>query len=205
MIDKLNWRYATKQYDATKKLTEEQVAQLQEAIRLAPTSYGLQPFKVLVIENPEVRAKLREQSWGQPQITDASHLFVFVAQNTMEPEHIDTYVSFTAETRGMKVEDLKGYGDFMKGAVANMTAEQQAIWNAKQAYIALGILMAQAAEMGVDSTPMEGFSKEGYNEVLGLTDYQTVVVAALGFRSADDQLQHAAKVRKPITELFETI
>lgn len=205
MIDKLNWRYATKQYDATKKLTQEQVAQLQEAIRLAPTSYGLQPFKVLVIENPEVRTKLREQSWGQPQITDASHLFVFVAQNTMEPEHIDKYVSFTAETRGMNVEDLKGYGDFMKGAVGNMTAEQQAIWNAKQAYIALGILMAQAAEMGVDSTPMEGFSKEGYNEILGLTDYQTVVVAALGFRSADDQLQHAAKVRKPITELFETI
>lgn len=203
MITHLNWRYATKQFDATKKISDADLMILKESIRLTPTSYGLQPFKVIVVENPELRSKLRESSWGQTQITDASHLFVFVAQNSMEAEHIDNYIELAAKTRNIDAESLSGYGDFVKGKIAEISQEKQAIWNAKQVYIALGTLLTTAATLQIDATPMEGLDPKAYDELLGLTDYHTVVVAALGFRAETDGLQHAAKVRKTTEQLFE--
>lgn len=205
MIEHLNWRYATKKYDATQKISASDLHTLQEAIRLAPTSYGLQPFKVVMVENPAIRAQLKEKAWGQTQITDASHLFVFMAQNTMEMVHIDDYVNRIAATRNVAVENLTGYGDFMKGAVAQMSAERQAIWNARQAYIALGVLLTTAASLKIDATPMEGFDPSAFDEILKIEGYHAVVVAALGYRAEDDATQHAAKVRKETTQLFQTI
>jgi len=204
-MEHLNWRYATKQYDTTKKISAEHLDALKTAIQLAPSSYGLQPIKVFVVENPEVRAQLKEKSWGQTQITDASHLFVFAAQKTLTATHIDALVALTAQTRGLAESDLQGYGDFMKNSTAHLTEEQQLAWNTKQAYIALGFLLDEAARLEIDATPMEGFDPAGYNEILGLTDYSAVVVAPVGYRSSEDQLQHAAKVRKSKEELFQTI
>lgn len=203
MIDHLNWRYATKQFDTTKKIAATELNLLKEAVRLTPTSYGIQPFKVIIVENPELREKLREKSYGQGQITDASHLFVFVAQNTTTNADIDALINLTAETRGMNAADLAGYGDYMKGAISYITDEQKAIWNAKQAYIGLGILLTQAASLKIDATPMEGFDPKAYDELLGLDGYHSVVVAALGYRHAEDGLQHAAKVRKSVENMFE--
>lgn len=203
IIEQLNWRYATKQYDATKKVSAADLEILKEAVRLAPSSYGLQPYKVLIIENPELRAQLREKSWNQPQITDASHLFVFASQTTLTPEHIDAFVALTAITRNIPVENLDGYGSFMKNATAHLTPDDQLNWNAKQAYIALGVLLTAAAELQIDATPMEGFDKAGYAEVLGLDGYHPAVVATIGYRSAEDTLPQMAKVRKSAEHLFE--
>jgi len=203
LIQQLNWRYATKQYDSTKKVSPEDLHILKESIRLAPSSYGLQPYKVFIIETAELRQQLREKSWNQPQITDASHVFVFVAKNTTGPTEIDEYIQLIAETRGVSVEDLKGYSDYMKGTTAHLTAEQQLNWNAKQAYIGLGMLLTSAASLNIDATPMEGFDAMEYQKALGLNDYTPVVVAAIGYRSAEDQTQHYAKVRKSSETLFE--
>lgn len=205
IIQQLNWRYATKQYDTTKKVSAEDLAILKESVRLAPSSYGLQPYKVFVVETAQIREQLREKSYGQPQVTDASHFFVFAAQDTMEPAHIDSFVQLIADTRGVTVADLQGYSDYMKGATANLPAEKQAIWNAKQAYIGLGMLLTTAATLNIDASPMEGFDAAGYKEVLGLTDHTPVVIAAVGYRSPEDATQHHTKVRKPIEHLFETV
>jgi nitroreductase len=158
---------------------------------------------VIIVENPELRAQLREKSYGQGQITDASHLFVFAAQNTTTNADIDALINLTAETRGMNAADLAGYGDYMKGAISYLSDEQKAIWNAKQAYIGLGILLTQAASLKIDATPMEGFEPKEYDELLGLYAYHPVVVAAMDYRHADDGLQHAAKVRKSEENMFE--
>ena len=203
LIQQLNLRYATKQYDSTKKISSEDLDVLKESIRLAPTSYGIQPYKVFVIETAELRQQLREKSWNQPQITDASHLFVFAAKNVTGAVEIDEYIELIAATRGASVADLKGFSDYMKGATAHLTEEQQLIWNAKQAYIGLGMLLTAAASLNVDSTPMEGFDAMGYKEVLGLTDYTPVVVAAIGYRSSEDKTQHNVKVRKSTETFFE--
>jgi nitroreductase len=109
IIQQLNWRYATKQYDKTKKVSSEDLATLKEAVRLAPSAFGLQPYKVLVVETAELREKLRERSWGQPQVTDASHLFVFAAQDTVEHAHIDDYIQRIADARGVPSEALEGF------------------------------------------------------------------------------------------------
>jgi nitroreductase len=205
MIEQLNWRYAAKKYDATKKISAADLQTLQEAVRLAPTAYGLQPFKVVIVENPAIRAQLKEQAHGQTQVTDASHLFVFMAQNSMENDHVDEYVQRMADTRNMEVANLQGFGDYVKGAVGQMTTEQQAIWHARQAYIGLGVLLTAAASLHIDATPMEGFNPDGFDEVLKIDGYHTVVIAALGYRSEEDAMQHAAKVRKSTTQLFQTI
>lgn len=205
IIEQLNWRYATKQYDTTKKVSAEDLAILKESVRLAPSSFGLQPYKVFVIESAKVREQLREKSYGQPQVTDASHFFVFAAQDTMDASHIDTFIQLIADTRGVAVTDLQGFSNHLKGAAANLPADKQAIWNAKQAYIGLGMLLTTAASMNIDASPMEGFDAAGYKEVLGLTGYTPVVIAAVGYRSPDDATQHQQKVRKPIEHLFETV
>lgn len=205
IIQQLNWRYATKQYDSTKKVSQQDLEILKEAIRLAPSSYGLQPYKVMIIETEELRAKLREKSWNQSQITDASHVFVFTSRTDTHADHVDDLIDLTAATRGISKDHLEGYGTFMKGAISGLSADEQLHWNAKQSYIALGVLVATAATLNIDVTPMEGFDKSGYTEVLGLDGYHPAVVAAIGYRSAEDSLQHAAKVRKPAEELFEII
>ena len=206
-IENQKWRYATKKFDASKKVSASDLETLKEAIQLSTSSYGLQLYKVFIIENPEVRAQLQPASWGQSQIIEASHLFVFTNIVDVQDQHIDAYVQNFANTRGLTVEDLKGYSDFMKSKIVSLPVDQKAVWTSKQTYLALANLMNAAAELKIDVTPMEGFEPEKYNEILGFNalGLNASLVAAVGYRHEEDATQHYVKVRKPKQELFTTI
>ena len=206
-IENQKWRYATKKFDASKKVSASDLETLKEAIQLSTSSYGLQLYKVFIIENPEVRSQLQPASWGQSQIVDASHLLVFTNIVDVKESDIDAYVQNFADTRGLSVEDLKGYSDFMKSKIVPLPVEQKAVWTSKQTYLALGNLLNAAAELKIDVTPMEGFEPEKYNEILGLKalGLNASLVAAVGYRHEEDATQHYVKVRKPKQELFITI
>jgi nitroreductase len=204
ILENRTWRYATKKFDDTKKISEKDFETLLEAVRLSASSYGLQPYKILVVSNTEIREKLKPVSWGQSQITDASHLIVFANQKTFGEELVDDYLSNVARTRNISIEDLKEYGSFMKSNLMDLSDETKETWTAKQTYIALGNLIQAAAELKIDTCPMEGFEAEKYDEILGLTKkgLTAAVVLAAGYRSTADQTQHYAKVRKSKEELF---
>lgn len=206
-IENQNWRYATKKFDATKKVSEKDINTLKEAIQLSTSSYGLQPYRVFIIENPEIRQQLQPVSWGQTQIVEASHLFVFANYTALNESHIDNYVSNIAKSREINLENLKGYADFMKSKILALPQEQLAVWTSKQTYLALGNLINAAAELKIDVTPMEGFEPQKYNEILKLNEQglNASLVAPIGYRHEDDANQHLVKVRKPIEELFQTI
>ena len=186
-IQDANWRYATKKFDASKKVSNEDLNTIKEAIRLSASSYGLQPYQVLIIENSETRTLLQPASWGQSQIVDASHVIVFAIETNFGNDNIDKYIKNLTETRGIPTESVQGYADFMKMKINDLTEEQKNIWTAKQAYIALGNLLNAAAELKIDATPMEGFESAKYDEILGLEKQglHTVVVAAIGYRHPD--------------------
>lgn len=206
-LENQNWRYATKKFDVNKKISADDLVFLQQAIQLSTSSYGLQLYKVLDIQNTEIRAQLKEVSWGQPQIVDASHVFVFASFTHANNDDIDSYLNNVADIRSIAATTLQGYGDFMKNTVSNMTPEEILIWNEKQSYLALANLMNAAAELKIDVCPMEGFDAKQYNEILGLEQLglTATVVAAIGYRSADDTTQHLKKVRKSVENLFTTI
>jgi nitroreductase len=207
ILAQLNWRYATKSYDKTRKVSAEDWETLEQAILLAPSSFGLQPYKALVVTNPEIREKLKAAAWGQSQITDASHLVVFAYKKTLTDADIEHFIERTAEVRGHTRESLADYENMLK------TTARKAVgggyvetWNSRQAYIALGFLIETAALLGIDATPMEGFDAAQFNEILGLQDYSAVVVAAIGYREAEtDWLANLPKVRYRKEEVIETV
>ncbi len=206
-LENLKWRYATKKFDATKKIASEDLDKLKKAIQLSPSSYGLQLFKVLDVQNEATRKALQPASWGQTQIVDASNLFVFVSKRNFGSEDVDNYVNLKAETMGMDPSELQGYGDFVKEKLQEIPSELYAQWTAKQTYIALGNLITAAAELHIDSCPMEGFEPEKYDEILGLknTDYTASVVVTLGYRSDEDPTKDGPKVRKSVDQLIEIV
>ena len=206
-LDHQNWRYATKKFDATKKLTTQDLDTLMEAIRLSSSSYGLQPYKILIIENPELRSKIQKSAWGQSQVVDASHLLVFANQIDISDTQIDELIENTSKTRGIEKETLAGYQGFMKSKINELTGDAKNIWNSKQTYLALANLLNAAAELKIDVTPMEGFSPADVNEILGLNELglNASLLAPVGFRHAEDPTQHYKKVRKSKEELFITI
>ncbi len=207
LIKNLNWRYATKRFDTEKKLNPADLELLKESIRLSASSYGLQLYKVFIVENEKTKLLLKDVSWGQPQITEASHIFVFCNYTTVSEKNIDEYLQLKASVQNLKIDDLKGYGDFMKNTLLGLTDEQMNSWTAKQTYIAIGNLLAACAELKIDACPMEGFEPEKYNKILGLNDkgLNAAVIAAVGYRSTDDKTQFDAKVRKSSEVLFKTI
>ena len=202
-----NWRYATKKFDATKKISAEDLSTLKEAIRLSASSFGLQPYKVIIVENPELRAQLQPASWGQSQIVDASHLLVFAAETNVGDTQIDAYIKNIAATRELPLDAVNGYGDYIKNFVNALPMDVRNIWSAKQTYIALGNLLNAASELKIDVTPMEGFIPDQYNEILGLTQLglHASLVATVGYRHEDDATQYYKKVRKSNDDLFITI
>jgi nitroreductase len=206
-LDKQNWRYATKKFDAAKKISESDLDFLKEAVRLSASAYGLQLYKVVIVENPELKAQLLPAAYGQTQITDASHLFVFASQTNIGSTEIDAYLKNTSETRELPIEALSGYGDYMKGAINPMPEDLKNIWTAKQTYLALGNLLNAAAELNIDATPMEGFNATQFNEILGLDklNLNAVVIAPVGYRHEEDATQHHKKVRKSNEDLFITL
>lgn len=203
LIDKLNWRYATKRMNGT-KVPQEKVDRILEAIRLAPTSYGLQAFKVLVIEDEKLREQIFNGACQQPQIKEASHVLVFAANKKVTEDQVDDYMQRIATTRGISVDDLSGFKAAFNGIVAG-TAEQNFVWTARQAYIVFGVGLTAAAMEDVDATPMEGFNNAALDNILGLEEQNlgSTTILTLGYRdAANDQLASAAKVRKSKENLF---
>ncbi len=207
IIESLDWRYATKAYDTTRKIDSESLQILKDAVRLAPSSYGLQPYRVLVVSNEEIKSKLREKGYNQPQITDSSHLFIFAAKKSITSQDVSDYMRNISSTRGVSMDSVNGFGDYINGSISQLTTENFTVWNSKQTYIALGILVQTAAQLKIDATPMEGFDAAGFDEVLGLSELglTTAVICATGYRSSEDNTQHYAKVRKPESELFQLV
>ena len=206
-IEDLNWRYATKKFDPSKKITETDLQILKDAVQLTASSYGLQPYKVIIVKDGNVKEQLKEAGFRQSQFTDASEIVVFANQTDFDSELVDSYIKIAADAKDLQPEDMQQYADLMKNALLNLPQEAKAGWTARQTYIALGNLLSAAAAHKIDTCPMEGFDATAFNEILGLTErnLNAVVVVAIGYRSADDQMQHAKKVRKPQEELFETI
>ncbi len=200
----LRWRYATKKFDPTKKLSDAQLDQLLDAAQLSASSFGLQPYRILVVTDPAVRAKIREHAWGQTQVTDASHLLVFCPMRTIDEAYVKTFIELVSKTRGVPAENLKGYHDMMMGTISARPPEALAGWMRSQAYIAVGFLLSAAAQYGIDACPMEGFDPAHVDVDLGLLDKNltSAVLVPVGFRAADDATASYAKVRFPKEELF---
>lgn len=204
LIESLNWRYATKKFDSSKQVSIADIAVLKESIRLAATSYGLQPFKVMIVNDDSVKKKLKAESFNQPQISDCSHVFVFTNLTELKPSFIDNYIELCANERNLELEKLIGYRDFMKTTLGKLTESEIQNWACKQAYIGMTNLLLACAEMRIDACPIEGFNSEKYNEILGLNnkDLSACVVVAVGYRSNDDTSQYLKKVRLSEGEMF---
>ena len=207
ILENSNWRYATKKYDATKKISENDINTIKEALRLTASSYGLQPYKILIVESPELRAKLQPVAWGQTQIVDASHLIIFANQTNFGDNEIEAFGKNIVETREIPAESIQGYVDFMKSKISTLPLETRNNWTSKQTYIALGNLLNIASELKIDATPMEGFEAEKVNEILGLDKLglNTSLIATVGYRHEEDATQHYKKVRKSNEELYITL
>ncbi len=207
LIKNLNWRYATKQFDPTKKISQDQLLQLQEAIRLSASSYGLQAYKVIIVKDKETKEQLLPACFNQQQIVDSSEVFVFCNYVHVNDDHIDAYVKAISEIRNIPNENLSGFGDYMKTTIGQFTDDQVNVWTAKQTYIALGNLLAAAGELKIDSCPMEGFDSQKVNEILDLSskNLNAAVICPVGYRSNKDQNASLAKVRKTTEELFTVI
>jgi nitroreductase len=201
----LDWRYATKKFDPTRKIPADVWAALEHALVVAPSSFGLQPWKFIVVTDPAVRAKFLPVSWGQAQVVDAAHHVVFALRKGVDVAHVDKFLARQIELRGGSLEALAPYRGMMTGFVEKITAAGGIdLWATKQVYIALGQFMAAAALLGVDACPMEGIDPTAYDEILGLTgtEYATVVSCAVGYRAADDKYAAAAKVRFPVSDVL---
>ena len=204
LLDKLNWRYATKKFDETKKLNPEQLNALLDAVQLAPSSAGLQAYRIIVVENPEIKQKLRDAAYGQQQLTTASHIVVFAAETNLDDQYVKNYIDRIAEARGVDRANLEVFETNINNNVNRMTDDLKIVWNHKQTYIALGVLVSAAADLGIDSCAMERFDAAKFDEILGLKvlGLTTSAIAPIGFRAHDDALSKAIKVRRPKEELF---
>lgn len=203
-IEALEWRYATKKFESGKKISAEQLNTLKKAVQLAASSYGLQPYEVLIVTSQDLREKLQPAAWGQSQVVDASHLFIFCNKTSVKDSYIDDYISQVSTERDLPEGSLKDYGNFMKSKVNALSKEEQQNWTAKQTYIALGNLLSAAAHLELDACPMEGFEPEKFNEILNLHEkgLNAVVIATVGYRSEEDATQHYKKVRRSENQLF---
>ena len=206
LLNSLRWRYAVKRFDATKKIPAPQWAALEEALVLAPSSYGLQAMKFFIVENRELRLKLKPASYEQGQIVDADKLVVFAVKKDFGAADVDRFVERIAEVRRVPKEALEGYKQTMLRS-ASLPPEKVAAWLTRQVYIALGTFLSSAAALGVDACPMEGFDKDQYDQILDLPakGYNAVVVATAGYRAADDAYATQKKVRFAKSDIVATL
>jgi len=208
LLEKLNWRYATKQFDPEKKISEEDWSTLEEALILTPSSYGLQPWKFFVITNQELKDSLVPASYKQTQVADCSHLLVFAVKSSLETSDVDKLIDATVAARNAPPESLDFYKNMIIGDVISGPRSRDVVgWAKLQSYIALGNFMTCAALLEVDACPMEGFVPEMYDEALGLKErgYTTAVLCTAGYRKVDDKHGVAPKVRYPRDERVDHI
>lgn len=198
LIKALNNRYATKKFNPNKKIPLNEIEAILEAVRLTPTSYGLQLMKVVVVENAELRKSLIPESFGQNQIIEASHLLVLCREKLVDKNHIQDYISNIAETRNIPHENLVGFKNMMESTILGMSESDQIEWMDKQVYIALGNLLTACALLGVDACPMEGFKASGYDSILKLEEknLSANLVIPIGYRAKDDKNAVVKKVRR---------
>ena len=203
-IENLKWRYAVKKFDENKSLSETQINILKEAFNLTATSYGLQPIKMVVIQNKDIQQQLVEYSWNQPQVLQASHVLVLCIPKEYTAKDIDSYFSLVKDIRNTPDKILNPFKEMLTSSIASKKQEELTIWNKNQAYIALGNLMTVAANEKIDSCPMEGFIPEKYDEILGLDKHNltSVLVLPVGFRAEDDYMKDLKKVRKNIEDVI---
>jgi nitroreductase len=202
----LDWRYASKKFDPTKKVSAADWKVLEDSLVKSPSSYGLQPWKFLVVQNPELRLKLKEASWNQTQVTDCSHYVVMLYKQKIDVAHIEKFIQRTAEVRGTPLAALEGYKNMMIGdVVKGPRAESANWWAQKQTYIAMGFLMETAALLKIDSCPMEGLDPAAYDKILNLegTGWSTVASVAVGYRHKDDPIVNLKKVRFANSDVIE--
>lgn len=206
ILDQMQWRYAVKKFDPTRKVSEEDWRAMEEVLRLAPSSYGLQPWKFIIVRDPGLRASLRKASWNQSQTTDASHFVVFLYHRAVDEAWVRKNMDITETVRGLPKGTLDKYHDLVCGdVVRGPRAKTIDAWAQRQTYIAMGMLMETAALLAIDTCPMEGLDPAEYDRILGLEtgEWGTVAACAVGYRAADDKLQHAKKVRFTREEIFE--
>ena len=202
-LENLVWRNATKDFDPEKKIAKDDLQSILNSIRMAPTSFGLEPFHVCLIKNPGIRVKIRTISWDQPQITDASELLVFCSRSDVAEHRIDEWMNTMSGGNKQIREKMEGYENIMKGFFSGMSKESQKVWADRQTYIALGFALAASAEMRIDSCPIEGFDPKKVNEILDLPEtLHSVVLLPLGYRRSDPK---SPKVRFPNSDLFSEI
>jgi nitroreductase len=198
LVSALNWRYATKKFDPAKKIPADVWAALEQALILAPSSMGLQPWKFVVVTNPAVKERLMAASYKQAQVVDCSHFVVFAVHKNIGSAHVEKYLDRVAVVKTVTRESLAGFGKMIAGNLASAAKEGRLdLWQTHQIYIALGQFMAAAAILQVDTCPMEGLEPAKYDEILGLSegDYATVVACAAGYRAEGDKYATAKKVR----------
>jgi len=207
LVEQLQWRYAVKKFDATKKIPDSEWKALEQSLVLAPSSFGLQPWKFLVVTDKELRQKLTPVSWNQTQVADCSHFVVFLVKNELVPGDVQKLIDRMVHVRKTPKEALEGYKNVMLGHIAKLSPSDMRQWNTKQVYIALGQFMTAAAMLGIDTCPMEGLDAGKYDEILGLKDsgYSTVVACPAGYRASDDKYAEAAKIRYELGDLVQRI
>lgn len=207
LIESLQWRYATKKFDPALKIETKQLDTIKEAIRLAPSSLGLQPYKVIQVVDPEVRKKLREVSWGQSAVTDADVLLVFCNMTEVPDSYLVHITDLMQKERNMTDEAKNQYLDFVRGYMNALSPEELKLWSGEDCYIAASVAMTACAEMRIDCCPIGGFSPSEYDKILNLSAQKlnAALVLPIGYRASDDAYQYAAKVRKPMNELFDLI
>ncbi len=208
LLQRLQWRYAVKKFDPTKKIPDDVWQALEQSLVLAPSSFGLQPWLFVVVKDQGIKEQLLPHSWGQRQVVDASHLVVLAINKNITPEFVDRYLARTAEVQGTPLEALQGFGNIIKGFITKPPYPLDLKeWATRQTYIALGQYMTSAAVLGVDTCPMEGIVPAKYDEILGLvgTDYTTVVACPAGYRAEDDKYASKPKVRFPTSEVVKYI
>jgi len=195
-IEALNWRYAVKKFDPRKTLSSEQIDYVLETFRLAPTSFGLQPYKLVVVSDPKLKEGLFLQAGGQNQFKDCSHLLVFCALEWIEKTYVDRYMQTIAETRKVKLETLQGFKNSILNWLNKLSPEEFLNWSKKQVYLALGMVLSACALAQIDSCPMEGFEAQSVAQILNLEpNLKPTVLCALGFRDTTDFLANLPKVR----------
>ena len=206
LIEALEWRYACKKFDADKRISDTDLNTILDSIQLTPSSYGLQPIKVLLIETKELREQIKPIAWNQAQVVDASHLLVFCHYTALSESYVDQHVSLMANTRNLPIEKLQGFGTHVKSSIATMDADHVNQWTGKQTYIALGQVLLSCALLKIDATPMEGFDRRALDELLDLSKdgLSASLLCPIGYRHAEDPYITLKKVRKTKDALFET-
>jgi nitroreductase/dihydropteridine reductase len=207
IIDALEWRYAVKKFNEEALLSEQQLEAVKKAFNLSASSYGLQPYKLVMLQNKALQERLLPHSYNQKQVVQASAVLVFCIRKDIDSSYIDGYFGLIASARGQTPESLDGYKNFMKSTLVGKTPAEMSLWATNQVYLNMGTLLTACAAMEIDSCPMEGFSPAGYNQVLELDKMglEAVLVMPIGIRASDDSVAILKKVRKPLEEAVITI